>query len=150
MIQQQSEQRTFIIKWVATAAFMGITACVGIILFWLYSVPMKAIDVTPNPIPVITKTATPGSYIVLKYSYCKNVKSAGRVSISMVSTTSQLMLPTARESSEKKCYSSVLAPFPIPPQATPGVYHYHFRAIYQVNPLRSITQDYDTQPFTVQ
>lgn len=108
-----------------------------------------AVDISPNPIPVLTKTVSPNGYVVLNYTYCKNVNTVGRIVISLVSDNVQLIIPVVYERNPRKCESNIKVPIPIPPQATPGEYHFHFRATYQINPLTSIIEDYDTQNFNV-
>lgn len=136
-------------RWLAWTSLVGIGISIVILLYWLYSVPAQVISVSKSPIPVTTPTAQPGGYVILRYGYCKHVKSTGRVVIGLVGQTSQLNLPTGYESSKRGCYNDLQVPLPVPPLATPGKYHFHFRATYQVNPLKSVTQDYDTQSFMV-
>lgn len=139
-----------LLRWFARISLLLTAAAVALVLYWIYSVPANALTVK-QPIRVISKTVQPNTYVVLETEdYCKNVSSTGRVTTSLVSATSQLMLPTGSENSPKGCRADAQLVLPIPPQAIPGQYHYHFRAVFQVNPIRTITQDYDTESFVVQ
>lgn len=130
-------------------ALLIIALVMGKFLFWLYSPPKNALSISPNPIPVLTKQVKPNDYVVLKLTRCKNVSSKGRIVISLVGSTYQLTLPPITDTSERSCDTDTKIPIPVPPQATPGTYHYHFRTTYQVNPITLITQDFDTENFTV-
>jgi len=135
--------------WLGYVALLLTAVSVFVVLFWIYSPPMKALEISPNPIPVVTDNLKPYDYAVLKYTYCKNVTTTGRLTITLVGTSSQLVLPTTHERGERKCQNDVRVPLAIPPLTPPGEYHFHFRVMYIVNPLRTITQDFDTQEFKV-
>lgn len=137
------------LKWFARVSMALMAVAVGVILFWIFQPPTEAIAVSKVPIPITNTVISPNTFVTLKYSYCKQVSSIGRISITLVNQTSALMLPTGYEASNKGCYNNTTVVLPVPPQATGGVYHFHFRATYIVNPLRTITQDYDTVNFTV-
>lgn len=130
---------------------LGVIAIgITIFLYWLYSPPKEAISVSPSPIPIVKKTVKSDEFIVLKYTYCKNVNVNGRVVITLVGDKTQLTLPVTSERGDRECRSDVRVPLPVPPLASPGTYHFHFRATYKVNPLSTITQEYDTESFTVE
>lgn len=148
-IEPLDSKQFYGVKWLITIALSLMAVCILIILYWLYSVPDKALVVKPSPITVATKTVSPGGYVLLHYDFCKNVTADGRVIITLVNSKSQTNLPTTTERSPKGCYSNLTAPFPIPNQTVAGTYHITFRTTYKVNPLRSIVQQYDTQSFVV-
>lgn len=137
---------------------LGIIALgITVFLYWLYSPPKEAVSVSPNPIPVQNKQALKDNpvctlvksdrCIVIKFTRCKNTKATGRVTTTLVGTNVQIPLPTGSDSGERKCNTDLQYPVPIPSLATPGTYHFHFRATYQVNPLKSIIQEYNTEDF---
>lgn len=130
-----------------------------VILFWIYSPPQEALSISPHPIPVVTKvvkedgTCAVLGYnrcVVLKLTRCKNVRSTGRVVVSVVGKEVQDILPVLTDTGERKCENDVTIPFPIPPQTVAGTYHLHFRTTYKINPLVTVTQDFDTEEFTVE
>lgn len=138
-----------LLPYTGYSALFVIAVAITILLYWLYSAPAQAVTVSPNPIPVVNKTVTAGSYTQIKYSFCKNTNVSGRIVIALVGDNVQLTLPVGFERGKRTCETDKVVPLPVPPQATPGNYHFHFRATYQINPLRSIVQEYDTQEFAV-
>lgn len=151
--------RRKIISIISYTALGIIAIGVTIFLYWLYSPPKEAVSVSPDPIPVLTKTVKSDGTcavlgydrcVVLKFTRCKNVTATGRVVITLVNKTQLLTLPIADDKGDRKCDRDIQAPIPIPPIATPGEYHIHFRATYQINPLKSIIQEYDTESFNVE
>lgn len=147
-------------KFKNTSLHLFLVAIVGslmLFLFWLYSPPKEAVSVSPNPIPVINvfkdnpvcALIKSDRCVVLKFTRCKNTKAVGRVTTTLVGANVQIPLPTGSDAGERKCSSDLQYPVPVPAIAPAGKYHFHFRATYQVNPFRSIIQEYDTQDFEV-
>lgn len=137
-----------VLQYSAYIALIIIAGAVVVMLYWLYAVPDQALDIKKLPIPIIKTPVRAGDYVTLHFDYCKNVSASGRVTVTLVSSKTQLVLPTQSEHIHRGC-SIFDAPLPIPPQATSDTYHYHFRAVYQVNPLRQIVQEFDTARFEV-
>lgn len=128
------------------------------VLFWIYSPPKEAISVSPNPIPVIQvlkdnpacTLVKSDRCVILKLTRCKNVTATGRVVTTLVGGNTLYTLPIGEDSGGRKCDTDIQLPVPIPSIALPGKYHFHFRATYKVNPITTITQDYDSESFEVQ
>jgi hypothetical protein len=116
---------------------------------WIVSTPHEALTIQKLPIPLVHGTTTAGDYITLDINFCKNVSADGRVVTTLVSSRTQLVLPTSTDNGHKGCFTNAHIPLPIPPQATPDTYHYHFHVVYKVNPLRTLTSDFDTANFKV-
>lgn len=137
--------------WIAGYIALGVMATfTAIILYWLLSPPKEVLSVNPHPIVVLTEKTHPDGLVLIRYNYCKNASATGRLVISLVGEDVQLTLPITTEPNPKGCEDNVEVPLPIPAQATPGRYHFHFRVTYQVNPLRTIIQDLDTEEFSVE
>lgn len=140
-------------------ALIGIALGITVFLYWIYSPPKEAVSVSPNPITVVDSKILKNNpvctlvksdrCIVIKFTRCKNTGAVGRVTTTLVGTSVQIPLPTSSDSGERKCNADLQYPVPVPSIAAPGTYHFHFRATYQVNPLRSIVQEYDTEAFEV-
>ncbi len=148
-----------IISLITYTALAVIGIGVFTFVFWLYSVPDKAVTVSPDPIPVLTKVVKEDKTCailgynrcaILKFTRCKHTRATGRVVITLVGKDSLLTLPPSTDSSPRKCDTDIRFPLPIPPQTVAGVYHFHFRVTYQINPITSQVVDLDTEEFTVQ
>lgn len=125
-----------------------IAISLAVILYWIYSPPKQVLEIE-QPIKVVTKSARPGEYILLNSTFCKKIKSEGRMIRSLIGESTQLALPVTTESSPKGCQENLVFPMAVPELAPPGQYHFYFRVTYQINPLTSITQDIHTESFTV-
>lgn len=146
---------------VTTILYVGlilIALAITVGLYWLYSPPKEALSVSPHPIPVVNKVIKRDNTcaalgfdrcVILKLTRCKHVKTEGRVVITLVGQTERIPLPIAFDRSDRDCQTDVTLPLPIPNSALPGKYSYHFTATFKVNPLTSITQEYDTETFEV-
>lgn len=132
-------------------AALGLTTTfVFIILYWLYSPPKEALTVSPYPITVLSKKVKADSYVILQTTRCKHVKSAGRITSTLVGEKVQIPLPAINDTSGRDCTPpDTKVPYPIPPLTTPGTYFLRFRVTYKVNPLTTIMQELDTEPFEV-
>lgn len=138
---------------------LGLAILGTIFLFWIYSPPKEALSVSPQPIPVLTETVKKDGTcaalgfdrcVVLKLTRCKNTDAKGRVVITLVSNKTRLTLPVGNDNGERKCDNNLQLPLPIPPQTAPDTYHINFRATYKINPIITLTQDFDTEEFNVE
>lgn len=148
-----------VINWIINSALIIFGVAATILLYWIYSPPQEAISVSPNPITVVNKVVKDdGSCesvgysrcVVLRFTRCKNVRSQGRVVITVVGEDVQFTLPVLTDNEERRCENDKKVPFPIPPQVQPGEYTLHFRTTFRINPLTIITQDFDSESFRVE
>lgn len=146
-------------SFILYGALLAIAFSVTVFLYWLYSPPKEALSISPRPIPVLTKVvkndpscAIIGAdrCVVLKLTRCKNIEAFGRISPTFISNTDRVPAPEIPDRGERRCDTDIIVPFPVPRAAPPGKYHIHFRTVYKVNPITTITQDYDSEEFTVE
>jgi hypothetical protein len=87
--------------------------------------------------------------VILKYDYCKNADITGRLRTSFVNDKSELFLPAVEERSPKTCANGTEVPYLVPPQVVAGTYKLHFTATYQLNPLKKVVIEWDSQSFEI-
>lgn len=107
------------------------------------------LTITNNPVQVDPASVDQSvRYVTLKTAYCKTSTLKGTIRSQLISDRTVLGLPPFEDRVEKGC-GTVEFPYPVPPQAIKDTYHYHFVATYQVNPLKTVTTTWDSQPFVV-
>lgn len=116
--------------------------------FWNFQ-PGNILEITNQPVPVRPETVHNEIYVSLIYDYCKHMDIKGKIETKLVSNKTTLGLPDIEESSTAACKKGVQVPQPIPPQTPLDTYHYHFKAIYVLNPLRTVTYEWDSASFVV-
>ncbi len=125
---------------------MAISA--GTFLYWSYS-DGRVIRVNNGPVPVHPPAQNPDQLIFLTVNYCKLRSGTGTVRRTLVSSTVRIMLPLQTDSGPKGC-QQVDVPLLIPKGVVPDTYYVHIDVDYQLNPLRKVTDSFDSQKFTVQ
>jgi hypothetical protein len=128
---------------------LGIFAIVAATISYWILAPGDVLVIHNGPVPIRPTTITAGSSAILAYDYCKNSDTAGTLKTSVISARTELLVPETAERSPKAC-AKIDVPIIIPPQAVPDTYHFHFKAVYRLNPFRQITVEWDSMPFTVQ
>lgn len=127
---------------------LGMTfLAIGVFIYW-YIYPYKVLDIKYTPVSVRPTIISDNTYIVAHFDYCKSTNSRGVNDIAIVSIKTQISLPESIDTLPVGCHV-VDVPLPIPLQAEPDTYHFHFHVVYQVNPIRTIMQDFDTKEFKI-
>lgn len=138
----------FIIAFLYALAALA-TVMAGTLVYWS-ATPVHVLVVSNNPVPVRPTELTPGSAVIMTYTYCKNTDTKGTVRTSLVSATSETFLPLAPDITGKQCHVKLDVPAVIPMETAAGSYHFHFRATYRINPLKTEIDEWNSQNFTVQ
>ncbi len=121
---------------------------IAVLIFW--SVQMGTVlEIKNSPVPVRPTKIDSDQYILLHYDYCKHSDAEGVVQSSLVSKTSVLVLPEARDTTKEGC-NEFDAPYPVPGQTAPEIYHYHFKACYPLNPVKEVCIEWDSKEFEIQ
>ncbi len=121
-------------------------------LFFYWTIAeYKALDIKVQPVPILKghERVKAGDFSFLVFNYCKNTDAVGRVVVTLVSTRSAILTPPYDDTTKKICVPRLLAPMIVPPQTTPDKYHYHFRIVYPVNPIKNVVVEFDSAPLTV-
>jgi len=124
-------------------------AAIGLLIYWAVAAG-DVLEVKNSPVPVrtIRPHAQANGVVILKTDFCKKVNATGRVRVSFVSTSREVFLPISEDKSPPRCETTEL-PIIIPKDIAPDTYVVKFRVTYQVNPLKSVIEDFDSQPFEV-
>lgn len=119
----------------------------GLSIYWLYSSD-DVLDVKNAPFPVRTVEQNGEQILVLKVNYCKNTDARGAVRTSFVSKSREVLLPMSNDSQPKQCAETDI-PIIIPKELPADDYKVHFRATYQVNPFKTVVEQFDSVEFKV-
>lgn len=127
-----------------------IIAILGLlILFYWLIVPVNVLQIKNNPVPVEKKQVKGEDVQILNISYCKNRTASGVVNWSLVSNKQVILLPPYSDTTPIGCNKDLRAPILLPPVKFNDTYHFHYIVIYQVNPLKTETVIFDSQPFMI-
>ncbi len=123
-----------------------LTGFVGVLLFWL-GASGEVLSVRNNPVPVRpSEVKGQDAVSIATVDYCKYQDVQGVVNLTLISDKAVLLIPQTLDRSPKGC-GKIDAPLLIPPQAGADTYHWHWKIVYQVNPLRVVTEEFDSQEF---
>jgi hypothetical protein len=122
---------------------------IGTFLYWQLA-SNDVLEVRNNPVPVRSVRPHPSAdgVVFLKVDYCKKVRASGLVRTSFVSPTREYFFPVSHDREDPGCHNTEI-PVPVPHEVPNGTYHVHFRVTYQVNPLKSVVEEFDSKPFEV-
>lgn len=129
---------------------MGLLAvAVGIFLYWTYQ-PDDVLEVRNAPVPIRTIREHPAAdgVVILKVDYCKKVSATGRVRISFVSKSREVFLPVGEDKQPPVC---MLTEYPvlIPHEILGDTYKIKFRITYQINPIKTHIEEFESKEFEV-
>lgn len=135
--------------WIGYAGLALLALAVGLLLYWVYQ-PKRVLEIKNQPVPIrtIREHATADGVVILKVDYCKNVKAEGRTRLSFVSASREIFLPTSIDRQDPQCAVAEI-PILLPHDIPADTYHIHFRVQYQINPLRSVIEEFDSGSFEV-
>ena len=121
-------------------------ALVSVLLFWLLY-PYEPVIINREPLEVVTKQVKAGDYLYYKVDRCRNNDSVVIIATYLVDHI-QIPYPTTSVRGTIGCeikeYNIL-----IPANAVPGAYTLHFTYEFQVNPIRRIINDVQSEPFEV-
>jgi hypothetical protein len=141
--------RRKITGWGLTIALVIIGIMIAIFVYWgISGREVLVINNQPFPVRTIREHAKADGVIILKVSFCKKIKNEGKVRVSFVSASREIFLPVNNEDSPPGCVDTEV-PVLVPKDIPPDTYHIHFRATYKVNPLKTVTEEFDSKPFEI-
>lgn len=142
VIQEPAKQskKSKLVTWLVGAALVVIAISLGIFFKWA-SVDQHVLVVRNSPFPVrtIREHPTANGVVILNVDICKNTDTVGQVRTSFVSRTREVFAPLAEEKLPKGCLDEEV-PVLIPEDLPAGTYKVKFRATYDLNLLRGISQ----------
>lgn len=137
------------INFVVYFALIILAFAIGIFLYWQLAAS-DVLEVKNNPVPVRSIRPHPSEdgIVFLKVDYCKKVKANGVIRTSFISSTREYFFPVSHDREDPSCNITEV-PVPVPHEVQPGIYHVHFRITYQVNPLKTVVEEFDSRSFEV-
>lgn len=122
---------------------------VAIVLLWLFA-PNDVLKVNNSPVPVrtIREHPTADGVIILKVDFCKNTDAVGRVRTSFTSPSREIFLPVGEDKQAAGCEVREV-PILIPHEIPGGKYKVKFRIDYEVNPIKTVTEEFESLEFEV-
>lgn len=131
------------------AALAVLAVAVGIFLFWSFQ-DGDVLEVKNTPVPVRTIREHPQAdgVVILNVDYCKKLDATGRVRTSFVSDSREIFLPAGEDKQAPECGKREI-PVIIPHDIAPDVYKVRFRIEYEVNPIKTVFEEFDSLPFEV-
>lgn len=121
----------------------------AVFYYWSFY-PYKPLEVLNSPVPIRPPTVQSGKdqVVIATLRGCKNGKAIPTVTRSLIGQGSVIMTPSYPGVLSKGC-STLDQAIIVPSFVTPGVYHWHWRVVYKVNPIRTETVQYDSQNFQI-
>jgi len=132
------------------AGFITATALIAlsILVYWLIT-PTEALTIK-EPLEVVNadNKISNGGVLNLRAEFCKNTDTPGDVEVTMIGK-SQLSLLKVREGLKKGCNDLILnVQIPVVVNFEPRRIHY--KVTYQLNPLRTVVKEFDSEEFTIE
>ncbi len=135
-------------------AFVIITSFLATVFVWS-TTNYDPLVFKTEPIPIFQKEVTIGQPIVIQFDYCKSVSAQENVERNLVCTDIKYTLPepefmkgSTKIGAPKGC-GQVDAVLFIPKETNPGQCHVEYEVTYQVNPIRTIVEKFQTTDFKV-
>jgi len=129
-------------------AILGLTFSLAtflLFLFW-WAYPYRTIEYFA-PATVINKTVKAGSLVHYQIDYCKYIKQSEVVDRQFVDGIIYAV-PTVKPYLPKGCAVKIQT-LVVPENLPPSVYRLKIYVTYQVNPIRWITHEFETDRFNV-
>lgn len=124
---------------------------VGILAFWFFY-PYKTLSITgydsQHPIQILNTTVHPGDVLQYKLDYCKYTDLTSTVHRDFIDGQ-VVPLQDIVGGLPKGCHNYSIETTTVPETINPGRYSLLIRVDYHMNPIRTITTEYQTSYFTV-
>lgn len=135
--------------YIVYGALLVLAGVVVIFLRWAYQTT-DVLEVKNSPFPVRTIRETPAvdGVVILKVDYCKKTDTVGRVRTSFVSSSREVFLPVTYDRQLAQCQNTEV-PIVIPHDMTSGRYRVKFHVEYQVNPIKTAVEEFESVEFDV-
>ncbi len=121
-----------------------------VFIYWLnYSYDPLVIN--KLPVPVSKTVVKQGDYQEMVFSYCKSIGNTDHINRYLVTKTVTVIIPPPDQigNTPKGCRDNVVVPIPISKISEIGEAQIHWVVEYRVNPIRVITEEFDSETFTI-
>lgn len=126
-----------------------ITALIStLIVYWSFEPFGKDIIELKTPMIPMQETVNAGEIVVLQYTFCKNKGAISGVVNRYLKNSVVIFLPQVNTNVPVGC-STYNLPVEIPAFAPTGVFTYNAEVTYHVNPIKTLTYYFQSEPFNV-
>lgn len=127
-----------------------LASAVFVFLYWSFQ-PADVLTVRNEPVPVriFTNGESGENIIIMNVDYCKTVKADGRVRFSFVSKTREVFLPVGEDKQPPSCHVRDI-PVIIPSDLPADTYRIKFTIIYTINPIKEVTEVFESLEFDIE
>jgi hypothetical protein len=130
----------------AKATLLITTVFICVVAYWLLY-PYKLLEIKNNPVPISATTVEGGEYISYTLDFCRFTDLPATVTRQFIdgvvyTTPTIIVQDTARCGSRETLVR-------VPPTLLPDTYHMHIIIQIKVNPIRTMTYRFETQPFEI-
>lgn len=149
-IPPKPSRRTRTINRLIVLALVIAAAIIGVFGYWAtQDTEVLKVRTQPFPTRTIREHPTAGGVVFLAVDYCKQYNVDGRLGVSFVSASREILLPTTEEDSNEGCVSREI-PVLIPKDIAPDEYVIKLQTTYDVNPLKQgVTDTFLSEPFII-
>lgn len=120
----------------------------ALILFFWNVQPTDVVKPSNSSYPVRPGVVDPAGVEIVTLDYCKLQSVHGTVQIRFVGTKSMTTTARTPETSGKGCVKRDV-PILLPSQLMHDTFHIEFNAIYQINPITSVSETSVSQSFVI-
>lgn len=122
----------------------------GLVLLFAYWIfyPYNPLEIT-TPVKVLTPVVKPGEVVYIDFEFTKNTPIKPEVKMALVDGVIFNLPEFSPINPVGDTDSKVVGVVTVPTTVPCGEYHIHFSADYQMNPLRVVTVEYETERFIV-
>lgn len=119
-----------------------------LVAYWLL-MPVKVLEIKKLPVPASQpEDIQSGRLVKFTFDYCKYYDTHGVVERTLISERAIVMLPTYPEFTPKGC-DVIEAPVILPYTIATQTFHIHYKVTYQVNPVKEVVEEFDTENFKI-
>ena len=135
------------ILFIVSMAIVILTLFIGVYYLYLMFWPAKVITANSDPLKIVTEEVRHGEMVQYVADVCKSKDIQARgynqfVNHVVINTDSRLSnMPAGCE--------KFIAGTEVPDILPPGEYRLRVSLTYKVNPIREVTQTFETEPFTI-
>lgn len=135
-----------LVRIIIGVSMVGTLLLVLLVVVW-EDWPYNTLKFNDPVFPVINKKVKQGGLLLYRSNYCKYINLPAKVSRSFVN---HLIFSSPQMYTNRRTGCNVITVgVQIPPELPPGIYYLQNIYSYQVNPLRVITLEHNTESFEV-
>lgn len=120
----------------------------ALLTYWNFQ-PQDVFTVKDHRIHPLVTEVKAGGVVPIQFSFCKLIDIDGEITRSFVSRDTEIQTPTTVDRLGKTCLNDLIVNVPVPSQASTGEYRIKYLAKYKVNPIKTIEEEFYSEPFRI-